>query len=248
MTKKVGRTMAMVVAVALVTAAPVSRAEERTFTATVWADNADVYAAILAHPFLKELAAGTLDRRAFAFYMKQDVSYLRAFGEALTIIAAKAPRPEWRALLEQHARESLAAELQLHDTVFRDYGIAKADVERFEPSPEGFAYESFMLATAHTASFGEGLSALLPCYWIYAEVGKTLQKTGSKDRTYQKWIDNYASPGYDATVRQVLAIVDEVAAGAAPESRARMARNFRRAARYEWMFWDSAYYQRQWKP
>lgn len=248
MTMGTRRTMVVLVAALLMTAVPATRAEERTFTATLWADNTDVYDAILAHPFLKELGAGTLDRKAFAFYMKQDVSYLRAFGQALTVIAAKAPRPEWRALLERHARESLAAELQLHDTVFRDYGITKEDVQRFEPSPEGFAYESFMLATAHTQSFGEGLSALLPCYWIYAEVGKVLQKTGSKDRTYQRWIDNYASPDYDATVRQVLAIVDEVAASAPTESRARMAQNFRRASRYEWMFWDSAYFQRRWKP
>jgi thiaminase/transcriptional activator TenA len=233
---------------ALLAASAAPRADERRFTAKLWADNADVYSAILAHPFLKELGAGTLDRQAFVFYMKQDVSYLRAFGQALTAIAAKAPKPEWRALLEQHARESLAAELQLHDTVFRDHGISKYDVQRFEPSPEGFAYETFMLATAHTQSFGEGLSALLPCYWIYAEVGKALQKTGSKDPTYQKWIDNYASPDYDATVRQVLAIVDEVAAGSDLESRARMAQNFRRAARYEWMFWDSAYHLRKWKP
>jgi thiaminase/transcriptional activator TenA len=237
----------MAVAVTMA-AAPAARVDERSFTAGLWADSADVYAAILAHPFLRELGAGTLDRKAFAFYMKQDVSYLRAFGDALKVVAARAPKPEWKALLEQHARESLAAELQLHHTVFREYGIPKEEVQEFEPSPDGFAYETFMLATAHTQSFGEALAALLPCYWIYAEVGKALQKTGSKDPTYQKWIDNYASPGYDAAVRSVLAIVDEVAAGASEQSRARMARNFRRAARYGWMFWDSAYHQREWKP
>ena len=49
-------------------------------------------------------------------------------------------------------------------------------------------------------------------------------------------------------IRAVLAIVDQVARTATAESRARMAVNFRRAARYEWMFWDSAYYQKGWKP
>ena len=241
---------ALLLAAAVAGAAPATAAAagEGGFTARLWAENADVYAAILAHPFQRELAAGTLDRKAFAFYMKQDVSYLRAFGQALTLIAAKAPREPWRALLERHARESLAAEHSLHDSVFRDYGIPKDEVQGFETSPEGFAYESFMLAAAGTQSFGEALAALLPCYWIYAEVGREMQKAGSKDPTYQRWIANYSSPAYDATVRAVLAIVDEEAAAAAEESRARMARNFRTAARYEWMFWDAAYRQSAWKP
>jgi thiaminase/transcriptional activator TenA len=240
------------IAVALVlglTAPAIRRAGAApTFTDELWSANRDVYMAILAHPFLQELQRGTLDRDAFAFYMMQDVSYLRAFGQALGVIAAKAPRPEWRTLLEQHARDSVAAELQLHESVFKDYGIARERVAGFEPAPEAFAYETFMLATAHAQPFGEALSALLPCYWIYLEVGKTLERAGSRDATYQRWIDNYSSAGYERTVQAVLAIINEVAASAPADSRARMHANFRRAARYEWMFWDSAYHKRRWQP
>lgn len=228
--------------------APERAVAETSFTRDLWTANRDVYDAILVHPFLKELQSGRLDRDAFAFYMMQDVSYLRAFGEALKAIAAKAPKPEWRTLLEQHAKDSLAAELQLHTSVFRDFGITADRVKRFEPAPEAFAYETFMLAAAHTQTFAEGLSALLPCYWIYLEVGKELKRGGSRDPTYQRWIDNYSSSDYEQTVQKVLAIVDEVAARASREERARMQQNFRRAARYEWMFWDSAYARRTWKP
>lgn len=227
---------------------PRPAAAEGSFTRDLWTANRDVYDAILVHPFLTELRKGSLDREAFAFYMMQDVSYLRAFGEALKVIAAKAPKPEWRALLEEHARESLAAELQLHTSVFKDYGIAADRLTRFEPAPEAFAYETFMLATAHTQTFAEGLSALLPCYWIYLEVGKDLKRTGSRDKTYQRWIDNYSSADYEKTVQAVLAIVDEAATQASPDQRTRMQQNFRRASRYEWMFWDAAYAQRKWKP
>jgi thiaminase/transcriptional activator TenA len=221
-------------------------AAQPAFTADLWSSNRDVYSAILAHPFLRELRSGSLDRDAFAFYMMQDVSYLNAFGRALTALAARAPRPEWRQLLEQHARESLAAELQLHESVFKDYGIPPERVRAFEPAPEAFAYENFMLSAAHGQTFGEGIAALLPCYWIYLEVGKDLKRTGSRDRTYQRWIDNYSSADYEKSVQAVLAIADTVAASASPDERASMRTNFRRAAQYEWMFWDSAYHQRRW--
>ena len=31
--------------------------------------------------------------------------------------------------------------------------------------------------------------AVLPCHWIYWEVGKELQKGGSTQRDYQRWVD-----------------------------------------------------------
>ncbi|MFN8060281.1 MAG: TenA family protein [Vicinamibacterales bacterium] len=216
------------------------------FTAELWAGSRDIYEAIVRHPFLVELQAGTLAREAFAFYMVQDAAYLRAFGEALKATAAKAPRAGWRTLLEGHAAASLAEELRLHSSVFREYGISPADVAATPAAPDAFAYTSFLVATAQTRPFGESMSALLPCYWIYWEVGKTLRKTGSKSPTYQRWIDNYSSADYGETVAAVLDIVDTVAPDAGADGRRRMVELFRQASRYEWMFWDCAYHQRRW--
>lgn len=218
------------------------------FSDELWKANVDIYDAILRHPFLVELQAGTLDRQSFAFYMMQDAHYLRAFGDALAAAAGKAPKPEWKALLQTHAGESLAEEKRLHGSVFREYGIAPEDVNRMEPAPEAFAYTSFLTATALGRPFHETLASLLPCYWIYWEVGKTLQQRGSKNAVYQKWIDNYASPAYGASVQAVLAIADEIAAGVSAADRARMHEHYRRSSRYEWMFWDSAYHRRGWQP
>jgi thiaminase/transcriptional activator TenA len=223
-------------------------AAEPPFSRQLWDANRDVYEAILRHPFLTELTAGTLAREAFAFYMMQDAHYLRGFGEALRAAAAKAPKPAWARLLEQHAAESLAEELRLHQSVFREYGISEADAAAREPAPEAFGYISFLLATTATRPFAEGMAAVLPCYWIYWEVGKTLVRQGSKDPVYQRWIANYASPEYGASVEAVIAIVDELAASASDEERQRMHDHFRRSSRFEWMFWDSAYHRRTWPP
>ena len=45
---------------------------------------------------------------------------------------------------------------------------------------------------------------------------------------------------------RAVAALDELAAGATPAVREEMLRAFRQSARFEWMFWDSAYRQEQW--
>lgn len=218
------------------------------FSETVWKANEDVYQAILEHPFLAGLQDGSLPREAFVFYLIQDTHYLREFARALRATAARAPDPDLAALLNRHATESIEAEQQLHEGIFADLGISDEDVAGFDPAPEAFGYSSFLVATAHEGSFAESMAALLPCYWIYYEVGKSLAAAGSTDATYQAWIDQYASEEYGVTVRQVIAIVDEQAASATDAERQRMTAHFRRSSRYEWMFWDASYHQRSWPP
>ncbi|MBI2821477.1 MAG: thiaminase II [Acidobacteria bacterium] len=219
-----------------------------SFTTRLWQANQDIYGAILRHPFLKSLTDGTLPRETFAFYMIQDAHYLREFARALNVTAAKAPREEWAALLSAHAADAFREERKLHDGVFQEYGISETDIARTEPSPEALAYTSFLVATAYSRSFEESLGALLPCYWIYWEVGKELKRRGSSNAVYQKWIDNYASDEYGNAVQAVLEMANQVAASADAATIRRMEENFRRSARYEWMFWDSAFHRRPWPP
>ena len=217
-------------------------------TDKLWEANRDIYQEILRHPFLKGLSDGTLGRDAFAFYMIQDAHYLREFARALSVTASKAPREDWATLLSTHAAETFKEERQLHESVFGQYGISAEQVARTEPSPQAFAYTSFLVATAYSRPFAESLSALLPCYWIYWEVGKELKKQGSKDPIYQRWINAYASEEYGNSVKAVLEIVNEVGRTAGAEELKKMNQYFRRSARYEWMFWDSAYHRRSWPP
>src|SRR2546425_2015701 len=80
----------------------------------LWADVEDVYAAILAHPFLTGLADGTLPRESFRHYIVQDAHYLRGYARALTVCAAKAPDESGTVMFAEHAAQAIAAERDLH--------------------------------------------------------------------------------------------------------------------------------------
>jgi thiaminase/transcriptional activator TenA len=55
-----------------------------------------------------------------------------------------------------------------------DLGIDPAIAAKVESAPANLAYTSYLLATVGFGSYAEGISAVLPCYWIYWEVGKEL--------------------------------------------------------------------------
>jgi len=217
-----------------------------SFANDAWQRGAPLYAAILELPFNRELAAGTLSRERFAFYMLQDAHYLTYFARALAVTAARAPDNEALIQFAGSAKAAVVVERALHQGFFRDFGIAPAEAAATEPSPTCAHYTHYLLALAHNAPYEVSVAALLPCFWIYWEVGKHLLEVARPDNPYQAWIDTYADEAFADGVRQVIAISDRVATEATPAIRDQMHRAFRRAAQLEWMFWDCAYRLERW--
>jgi thiaminase (transcriptional activator TenA) len=214
------------------------------WTGRLWAEATRVHAAILGHPFLAGLTDGSLDADAFAHYLVQDTYYLHDFARALTVVASKAPTRVDVGMFARHAAGTLDIELALHESLLSELGIQNTDAMPVAPTTR--AYTSYLLATAYGGSFAEGFAAVLPCYWVYAEVGSELVRHGSPHPRYQRWINTYAGGDYQTIVAEVLALADDVGQtlGAVEEARARA--HFATTVRYEWMFWDAAWRREVW--
>ncbi len=217
-----------------------------TFTGELWQSIAPIYAAILRHPFLRGLTDGSLARDVFQSYVVQDAHYLRDFARALSIAAARAPREDWIIMLNEHAAGALRVERSLHETFFREFGLSEKDVAAVPLAPTNLSYTSYLLAVAYGSPFHEALAALLPCYWIYWEVGKELERAGSRDPLFSRWIATYASEEFGGIVRAVLEATNETAAVLTDDQRAAMRRHFATTSRLEWMFWDMGYRLERW--
>jgi thiaminase (transcriptional activator TenA) len=215
------------------------------FTDELWQSIAGIYGAILAHPFLTGLTDGSLPQDTFAFYLVQDALYLQRYAEALAAVASRAPDTAETEMFARHAAGA-AVEAKLHDSLLAGIGIDPASAGITEPAPTTLAYTSYLLATVHGGSYAEGVGAVLPCYWIYWQVGKELQRRGSPDPRYQRWIDAYGGQEFADVAREVLAATDRLGPGLAPPERARVRRHFRTTSRYEWMFWDMGYRKESW--
>jgi thiaminase/transcriptional activator TenA len=216
------------------------------FTDDLWRSIDDMYAAILRHPFLTGLTDGSLSRESFQFYAVQDALYLREFARGLSITAARAPRDEWIIMFNEHAAEALRVERALHEGFFKEFGLDADGVAATPLAPTNLAYTSYLLAVAYGRPFHEAVAALLPCYWIYWEVGKALERAGSSDPLYARWIGTYASDAFGDVVRSVLAATEQMAGALGPVERAAMRRHFVTTSRYEWMFWEMGYRRETW--
>jgi thiaminase/transcriptional activator TenA len=205
-----------------------------------------IYGAILVHPFVRGLTDGSLPRESFRFYVIQDALYLREFARALSVAAARAPADDWIIMFNEHAANALRVERALHEGFFQQFGLTPDAVAATPLAPVNRAYTSYLLAVAYGAPFHENVAALLPCYWIYWEVGKALERAGSPEPLYARWIATYAAEEFGAVVRAVLAAIEAVAARLGPSEREAMRRHAVTTARYEWMFWDMGYRREGW--
>lgn len=216
------------------------------FSRDVWQRNQALYQKTLALPFNKELALGTLSQDIFRHYVIQDAHYLLAYGRALAVCGAKAFDAEAVIQFTQGAREAIIIERSLHEGFMQAFGITKTDFETTPLTAACHHYTSFLTATAWSESYPVVLASLLPCYWIYAEVGKDIVRQAVKDNPYQAWIDTYAGEHFNEEVRKVIAITDAVAAQSDAATVEKMHLAYTKAAELEYLFWDSAYQQRQW--
>ena len=217
-----------------------------TLTVQLWRSIEPIYAAILEHPFLAGLTDGSLPRNAFRFYVVQDAHYLREYAKALAVLAGRAPDEDAVLTLARHAAGAIEVERSLHDSFFRDFDLSPAAVAATPLAPTALAYTSYLLAAAHGGSFAEGMAAVLPCYWIYREVGQELLRRGSPDPLYQRWIATYGGEEFAAVVGEALALMEKAGAGIGATERARVEGRFVTTSRYEWLFWEMGWRQEAW--
>jgi thiaminase (transcriptional activator TenA) len=219
---------------------------QTSFSDQLWETGAATYEQILSHPFLTGLADGTLPRDAFGYFVVQDSFYLRAYSRALSLVSARATDDDAVRMFALHASNAIDVERDLHAGLLGRLGLTSDTVAATGSGPTTTAYMSYLTAVCATGSYAEAVATVLPCYWIYREVGRELLARSSPDELYATWIATYGSPEFDAVVDSVIAVTDRLGGDLGPSERRRCLDHFATTTRYEWMFWDAAYTQLQW--
>ena len=143
----------------------------------LWQTNHDLALDILNQSFVQGLADGRLSRQCFAYYVGQDVFFLKAFARAYSIAGAKAP--DWDGFCSLHALAGgVLEELQLHEKYAAEWGVDVIDVE---PGVATRRYTDFLLATAWAYETGTALTAMSPCMRLYAYLGQQLEQLSPPD-------------------------------------------------------------------
>ncbi|MDX6752033.1 thiaminase II [Geminicoccaceae bacterium 1502E] len=202
----------------------------------------DDWRAYVQHPFVRELAAGTLESEAFRHYLKQDYLFLIHFGRAYALATYKS-----RDITElRHSLEGLKTiidvELGLHVDYCREWGITEEDLARLPEARATMAYTRYVLDTGNRGDLLDMHVALAPCLVGYGEISNWLNAqpftVRGEANPYEKWLAMYESDAFQGAMRAEIAWLDKRLASVTPERFAELTTIFRDATRLEIAFWQ----------
>ncbi|MBO4843585.1 MAG: TenA family protein [Bacteroidales bacterium] len=209
-----------------------------SWTKDVWAESAKIFEGIKGLPFIKELADGSLDPAKFDRYIAQDEVYLGNYGRQMFLLADMMTDPAQQEMFRLFAQTGLDGEKAMHELLIGRFGI---DTE-VTSSVVTSTYNNHTQAAIDSGSKEVALAAMLPCMWIYNEVGLYILSIASLEgNPYKEWVLEYGNEEFTEGVNAVLAIADQWAAAVDDDTRAKMTQAFLEAALFEYAFWDYGY-------
>jgi len=202
------------------------------------------------HPFVKSLGDGTLSLDKFRFYMIQDTLYIVEYARAMAWTAPLLAKVDDVIAMLEAARESFKIESMLKEQYFGQFGINVESALKTPMAPTCKAYVDHLIRFTHGGTCAEALSAILPCGWIYVEIGAHF--TGGRvipdDHPYKSWLMTYAVPEFREMVNWWFSLLDDAVTGMTSPQMKHIEDIFLTSCRYEWMFWDMAWHGEEWKP
>ena len=163
-----------------------------------------IWEAILAHPYLKELGAGTLPHDRFLYFIRQDYLYLFEFARVLCAGGSRAEDLDTLEMFAKHAANTVAVERVMHTGFIQRLGLQAdhlLDSER-TPPPRPIRDTSWQLP-------GRGPSARSSQRCCHAtgstwRSGATSPPRSPAIRFYRDWIKAYGFATFTALVQQQL--------------------------------------------
>lgn len=211
----------------------------------------EIWSLLHEHPFITELASGTLPLEKFRFFLEQDISYLEEYARCLAMGAAKSRTTselryfaaDLMNLVESEIPNNEALLAQVIALGARDHGGAAS------MAPANVAYTSFMQSLALRGGPLEILAALLPCSWSYVEIATSLaDRTDTTHPVYAEWITYFRRPETVEVVEGMRRDFDALADRELRDDahRREIAGVFATSSRLELGFWEMAYRLEQW--
>lgn len=203
------------------------------WSTTAFAAVADTMRSIEQYAFIQQMLDGTLPQEQFVRYLQQDKIYLKEYSRDLYAVADMMTDKAEGDFFRATAKEGMESENAMQAMLSERFGINGEAL----PVATTLRYTRFLRHYTDTMDVPVVLAAVLPCYWVYNEVGKYLVAQHiSPDNPYKEWIQTYGSPEMDEATNYVVGLIDRLAEGCTPEKQALMRRIFAEGCKLELEF------------
>lgn len=204
----------------------------------------DIWAGYNAHPFVRGIADGSLDREKFRYYMIQDYIYLIDYAKIFALGVAKARDVDTMRLFAGYVHQILDGEMDIHKGYMKRLGIPIAEAEAASPALANASYTAYMLKTAYEEGPGEIAAAILSCALSYEHIARRIvaeHPDAQAHPFYGEWVAGYANEDYAAANRELAGLTEKLTAGYSEARLCRLEEIFTTCSRYEAAFWDMAW-------
>lgn len=206
------------------------------FTRDLWNASSCIFQQILTCRFVVGLADASLQKAHFARYLSQDVLYLQRDNEALELMSQRTDKEDEKAFFRQLADDGIAMEQAMHDDYLTYFNVGEAKT----PTPIFGAYGRYLVDSAKHAPYPVALAALLPCFWLYGEMGKHIAAHQVPYNPYQKFIDAYVDEFYDRVTIRFIKLVEEYSRLADEQTKQAMKEAFLKSSQFEYQVFEEA--------
>jgi thiaminase (transcriptional activator TenA) len=210
-------------------------------------ETAGIWAQIHDHPFLREMAAGTLPEPAFAYYVGQNLLFLSELAKTAALGVAKAADDQTRREFSEIVGNIMNLEISKNQELLAQVTPAGTAPGPLTMAPANLAYTRHLLTVAYEGGPAEILTSFTPCSWSYGEIGRSY--AGHRPvavPAYDHWFEFFAGDEYWATLEAGKQRLDRLCAGLGEAQLQRISDIFRVSSQLEYLFWDMAYTQQAW--
>ena len=161
------------------------------------------------HKLVQKISDGSLDKKLYLKYLKQDYVFLIHFSRAWALLVAKSKSVNEMRIASATLDALVNEEIQLHIKTCKDEGITEEQLFKTEEELNNLAYTRFVLEAGYSGDFLDLLVALSPCVFGYGEIGLYLKSISKNDNPYISWINTYNSKEYQEVCINIGSLLDE---------------------------------------
>jgi thiaminase (transcriptional activator TenA) len=219
----------------------------------------EIWNNILTHKFINEISMDILPLNKFVFYLRQDHIFLKGFCNFLQNAKQKC-EVEGNYIIKESFdglyNSTINLEMEMQNQLLQSVvGISSSndDINNnnpFEtatkPNKITLEYTSYLMNVSSNGRLYEIISAMAPCPWSYFEIAKKLlsnkRQRYIKNEVYRKWIEFYSSYQSFKQVEDIKDILNVLSQNVCENDKKLMKKHFNTACKYEYNFWEMAYY------
>ena len=104
----------------------------------------------------------------------------------------------------------MEGELFIRQQFFKELEISDQEMEQHPIAPTCYHYISHIYRQFAEPNLGIAFASLLPCPWLYHDIGKSLNLKPSPNPLYQQWIETYITDELEQQIREEEALVNQL--------------------------------------